>query len=228
LAVLAWLPMPLLALVIHRGDALHYGLYGASALAALAVVLVFLVAGNPAPWWEKTLTTQLQGEAFDKLWQELRTDPATMAALVAPWLSAVLAGFWAVLLALSALLARAWQAGLGRPGLFRAEFLALRNGVSLTVFLGLCALLGAISPFFLALCGPLAALFVFQGLAVVHAMAAVLRSGAVWLALFYVLLVFMLPQVVIVLLALGCLDNFVGFRRRVGLQKTDGPGGRGS
>lgn len=227
LAALTWLPMPLLALAIHRGDALQHGLYAASALAALVVVMVFVILGDPAPWWEKMLTAQLQGAPFHKLWQELKTDPASLAALVAPWLSGVLAACWSVLLALSALLARAWQAGLMRPGFFRTEFLGLHNGVVLTVLLGLCALLGMVSPFFLTLCGPLAALFFYQGLAVVHAMAALLRSGGVWLALFYILLIFMLPQVVIVLIMLGCLDNFVGFRKRAGHQqanKPDNPG----
>ena len=227
LATLAWLPMPLLAQAIRRGDALHYGLYAACALAALAVVMVFVVAGNPAPWWEKTLAAQLQGEPFDKLWRELKTDPASLAALVAPWLSGVLAGFWAVLLGLSALVARAWQAGLTHPGSFKTEFLNLRNGVSLAVFLGLCALLALVSPFFLALCGPLAVLFFYQGLAVVHGMAALLRSGGLWLALFYALLIFMLPQVILVLILLGCLDNFVGFRKRAGL-KADKPREPGS
>lgn len=228
LAALTWLPMPLLALAIQRGDALQYGLYGASALAALAVMLVFVIMGDPAPWWEKTLTTQLQaaqlqGEAFNELLQELDIDPASLAALVAPWISSVLAGCWAVLLTLSALLARAWQAGLMHPGSFRAEFLGLHHGVMLTILLGLCALLGVVSPFFLALCGPLAVLFFFQGLAVVHAMASLLRSGGMWLALFYVLLIFMLPQVVIVLIMLGCLDNFVGFRKKAGQQQANKP-----
>ena len=65
--------------------------------------------------------------------------------------------------------------------------------------------------------GVLAAMVLFlQGLAVVHGMLAKTGSGSVWLVVLYLLLIFFMPQAVMVLATVGLMDVWIDFRARVG------------
>jgi hypothetical protein len=115
------------------------------------------------------------------------------------------------------LLARWWQALLYYPGGFKSEFLALRTPrFLLPALIAGMWLAGYFSQLVLAdLVLVALAIYLFQGLAVVHAVISLRDLSGFWLALVYGLLV-LIPQYGIVGLAwLGAIDSLFDLRSRM-------------
>ena len=123
--------------------------------------------------------------------------------------------WWASLLLTGALLlARWWQATLYNPGGFSKEFYQLRLGrvlASLLVML-LGGSLLANQVLLANLAMVLGLMFIVQGIALVHALAARAGLARGWLAAFYVIMVLFLSQLLIVL---AVIDAWVDFRTRM-------------
>jgi len=115
----------------------------------------------------------------------------------------------------SLLLARWWQAGLYNPGGFGREFRALRlSRVAAGVAAVLCvAALTVGGEVLQGLALATVALFVFQGLAVVHGVVARRGMATGWLVALYVLVLFLAPQVMAGLTLVGIADAWADFRK---------------
>lgn len=219
--LVCWIPLGLLALVLRSTVSLSRTLQVAALLGLLGVAGFYLALGDPAIWWGGVLARWR--EDLSALAPGQGTDRATLEALLdlldgwAPLLpgQAVSAVLLFVLLAL--FLGRWWQALLFNPGGFRPEFHELRLGRPLALLtLGLfgAAALSGWSPLTnLALV--LGTLYTVQGVALIHAVAFKLHGSPAWLLLFYLLLVPLLSQLVMVL---GVADAWVDFRTRIRLR----------
>ena len=216
-----WLPVYLVSLVLRRTVSLAGTFEAAAVLAGVGVAAAFVLLGDVVLWWRELLEElerQIPAVTFGDQLVE-----------VARMMTGLAAGAALVSLLLSLLLARWWQALLYNPGGFREEFHALRMGrrarlAALALFaaatLGRWAAEGSSG---LGWLGDLAAnlamvavmLFLFEGLAVVHGVIARMKLGGGWLAALYVLLFLALPQMVVLLSALGYADAWVDFRSRV-------------
>lgn len=111
-------------------------------------------------------------------------------------------------------LARGWQAGLYNPGGFREEFHALRLAPRelLVLFgIGLAGVVLNLPGLGMLVWVPL----LVAGIALVHGFIGLKGMHGVWLGIFYVLLIFTWPMILIVLLV-ALLDSFVDFRARLG------------
>ena len=113
----------------------------------------------------------------------------------------------------SLFLARAWQAGLFNPGGFQTEFHALKFGrqVSLvcTVALAVAVVMGG--SFWSAVAMAIVFVLFVQGLSVTHALVKQRDMSQGWLVGVYLLL--LLPHTVLLLAALGLVDNFIKLRQ---------------
>jgi hypothetical protein len=215
--MLLWLPVWMSAGVLRATRSLAMALLVLAVTAMAGVLLVFVLFGDPASWWQQVLQ-----EMADRLVEAhviTSTDGLSqVVATMAPMMTGVVAAGLEFAAAASLILGRWWQSLLVKPGALRAEFYALRlNGaVSLAgaAILAVAALdLGVLSS--VAAQWALIAMvaFLFVGLAVLHATLAKLKSGRVWLIIAYVLMS-LLPQALLMVVVTGLLDPWLDLRRR--------------
>jgi hypothetical protein len=207
-----WLPLYLAALVLRRTVSLALTFEAAAGLAGIGVLAAFALLGDPGGWWLALL------EEFSK--EIPAAALGDQAAEVSRMMTGLAAGAALISLLLSLLLARWWQALLYNPGGFRQEFHALRMGrrsrlVALALFGGASLAGGMVGELSTNLALVAVMLFLFEGMAAVHGVVAKLKLAQGWLVALYVLLFLALPQMVVLLSALGYADAWVDFRSRV-------------
>lgn len=218
-SLVLWLPVWIAAVALRATLSLAMAMLVLTGLAMLGVLFVFVLFGDPAPWWQTLLqgmvdslvTAQPElGELSDKLAEFVKQSAPLMTGAVAAGL-----GFAALT---SLMLGRWWQSLLVKPGALRAEFYALRlNGALSLAGIAILALatvkLGVVSA--LAAQWALIAMvvFFFVGLAVLHATLANLKAAKAWLIAAYVLMS-LLPQAMLMVVITGLLDPWMDLRRR--------------
>ena len=210
-----WLPVGLLAMVLRSSGSQGLVLVAAGALSAVGVALLYLLVESPVDWWRQVIQEVLgpalgkqgvamEGKALDNV-AGLMTGLVAVVAMVGQLIS-----LW---------LGRWWQAVLYNPGGFGEEFRALRLPQAMALAtLVLAALAMALPGGLGRFAGELAviglALFVFQGLAVVHAIVAQRGASVGWLVGVYLMLLVLGAPATIALAAGGMADTWMDFRRR--------------
>ncbi len=217
--LLLWLPCWLVSVVLRQTVNLGSAMLTAAALGIVALMLVYGLAGDPAPWWLERL------ESFEAELDAAGLFPQGMQAQdLLPDLSRLLTGVVLGSLVLSTicsvLLGRWWQALLVNPGGLRSEFVALRLGqgtglVTLVLMLVAQFTQGAASDMAAQSAMVLLVPYLFVGLAVVHGVVAQTGRGSGWLIAVYIMLA-VLPQATLLLAGGGLLDTWIDFRRRLG------------
>ena len=225
-ALLVWLLVWLLAATLRQSVSLSLALLLGSALGIIAVGGFFLFTGDPADWWYQHFTTEVlpilekAGMVFEDR-PRLNTELQQASQLMTGSLSAFL-----LLGAIAGLfIARRWQASLYNPGGFQTEFYQLRFGVTAAlVALAMLAVLLVSSGIWAALLSnmlqPVMVVFLFQGLAIAHALVKVWALNSVWLLVLYMLLLFGLPFSLVLLALLGVADNWLDLRSKFGHRKA--------
>jgi len=224
-ALLVWLQVWVLAALLRQSMSLSLTLLLACLLGMVAVGGFFLLTGDPADWWYQHFTTEVlpilekAGMVFedrDKLNAELEQASQLMTgSLTGFLLLGTIAGLF---------IARRWQAGLYNPGGFQSEFYQLRFGVTaaLTALLLLAATLlssGIGSALLANMLQPVVVIFLFQGLAIAHALVKAQSLNSAWLVAMYFMLLFGLPYSPVLLALLGLADNWLDLRSKFGNQK---------
>jgi uncharacterized protein YybS (DUF2232 family) len=130
----------------------------------------------------------------------------------------MLIGVFIIVLWFSILIvARWWQSELYHPGKFKEDFYELSLPKSTAYLAILLAVVGLINGVDYGLVydvsGVLIAGLMFQGLAIAHKTVAVNQLSTAWLVGLYVLL-FLLPQTMLILATIGLVDTWVDFRGR--------------
>lgn len=217
-AAITWLPVWLLAGVLRTSGSQGAALATAAAMGAALTVAFHLTLGDPAGWWREVLD-EFINQRFAP------SDPAAQARideLLDAWAPAMTAFLGAAVtfgFVLTLLLARWWHAVLDNPGGFGREFRELRIDRRMGIVVAVLALAtlvfnrasGGLAADLLA---PAATIFLFQGLAVAHAVVAAREASVGWLVGLYVLLGLLPPHVGVVLACLGFVDSWVDLRRR--------------
>lgn len=215
--LILWLPVWLAALLLRISCSLGLTLRVLGAVGVILVMLAHLWLGDTQAWWlprlEEVLKPAFEGQGIDA---------GDYVAELARWMTGLLGAALVMSVALSLLLARAWQAGLYNPGGFAAEFRELALGRAAAVaglaLIALAALspAGAVKAFAADAVPTLLVLYVVQGLAVAHALAARYQAKRGWLIALYVLLLLAAPQVMPLVALLGWSDAWIDVRRRFG------------
>lgn len=218
-ALVLWLPLWALALVLRRTVSWSIALDAAVGMTAFAVLLVYLVAGDPIQMWQQLLTNvfdKLSAQAGAPNFEEFRDQlPA-----IAKWMTGMLAAAMAVTLLAGLMIGRWWQSLLYNPGGFREEFYGLRmsriaaNVVLVVLILSMLGL-GGISAFAGDLVIIAVALYSLVGLALVHAWVASTGKHVGWLVALYVVMFLMPPQLMLVLAGVALADSRLDFRARL-------------
>ncbi|MDQ7017000.1 MAG: hypothetical protein Q9N68_11555 [Gammaproteobacteria bacterium] len=215
LMVFNWLPMLLVAYLLRSRVSLAVSLHGVAALAVMLVLMIFLLVPDQNRVWSEMLSP-FMADFFAEL--KLSTDEqAEMLAELSSMMTAAIAAMLVVSLTVSLLIARWWQAKLYNAGGFQQEFHNLRLGLRASLLAVAVLLLSLLvgSPLLAALASVAVTLFLFQGLAVVHAIVVLKKVNGRWLVVLYAGLLFMLPQVSMALAGLGMVDAWGDIRARI-------------
>ncbi|WP_415883524.1 hypothetical protein [Neptuniibacter sp. QD34_54] len=147
--------------------------------------------------------------------QEVKLDPEQLRQLMLGGLTSV----HTVMMLVSVMLARSWQAGLYNPSGFQREFHVLRlpqlyTGVLIAASF-VCYQLDLESLRWLPL---LLLPWIIAGIALVHGSLAKRDLGRSWLVAFYVAAFFMGPYVITLLVFAAAIDSFVDIRSRISVK----------
>lgn len=222
--LMLWVPCWLISLVLRRTVNLAGAMLAAAVLGLLTLVLIYVVAGDPAPWWYEHLllirSTLEEAGLFPK---------GVSVDVLLQDLSRLMTGVVVASLALGAvcglLLGRWWQALLVNPGGLRTEFHNLRFPqtpglvvLALMIFTQFASTPASdmAAQVVLIMLVP----YLFAGLAVLHGLVAQHGRGKGWLIAVYALLS-IIPQTALLLSGLGLIDTWVDFRRRLGGGKPE-------
>ncbi len=215
-----WLPLLLLSWVLRETQSLSITMIVAAILAMVVVVAMYLLVGDTSIWWRQALDKTF---AMAAVGTSLPLSPEDLDRVLDA-LSQAMTGLLgaAVLLSLigAIFLARWWQSLLYNRGGFRSEFLALRLDYRLSIIVLLVLSLMLITK---GVWGQLAgdllivllALYMLVGLALVHGLVALTGAHVAILFALYLLLAFLLPQMMIFLAAAGYADSWLNLRERV-------------
>ena len=216
LELIFWLPVFLMALILRQYIRLEYSLIFAAGLGLLGLSLMYLILSDPPAAWLSLLREGMKAEIwaeqfrvsqeeFDQFLQEVAQlmPGSTIASLV----------FSAII---SLLLARSWQAKLFNPGGFQTEFHQLRYGRAVASVALLIIGIGLVltNSYTIGLITIVLAVYLFQGLAIVHALIKLKKLGTGWLVAVYALSA-ILPQMLVILGGVGLIDTWLDSRRRL-------------
>ena len=214
----SWLPVIVMGWVLRDTISLNLAILAGAAVIAMVIVLVYLVVPDPAAGWLTLFNRMLEnpdllpplfsGMEQSEVQERLETASKYVTGLYAAILFLIAAG--------SLLLARAWQARLFNPGGLQKEFHQLRFGKTASL-VGL-AILGAavlfrfqvLYSFGILVC----AVFALQGIAVMHALIAIRGLARSWLIGGYLLLLFIMPESLLFISAVGIADAWLDFREK--------------
>lgn len=222
---------PLLPIVVVSGVLVVYALalllraradwaqclMGAVALGSLVALL---------QWWLAPGLSQVIIDNLSRFMEQVaaQAEPPVTYEPAGPVFAAGLVAYVVAFTSIMGLiLGRWWQSLLYNPGGFGREFRALRLGrTAAAITVGVSALALFTTPAWIdSLALVVAAVYVFQGLAVAHGLVNGLELGPAWLAALYIALVPLMPYVVVGLMIVGAVDAWADYRRRVQ------PGGNG-
>ncbi len=216
--ILQWAPVLLLGLFLRESRSLGLTVQLALGLGILVIFGQYLVLEDPAGFWQTQLEPLVEQLVSTGVLDQASRQ--TVLTQLAAWMSGVLAAGLYLQLVCSLLIARWWQAQLYNPGGFRAEF----HGLRLHKFVGVIGVVAiavllmpanqGIPEIFRYLAILLSATLFLAGLAVTHGVLGKLGSGGIWLGVVYFLLIFLLPQVAMLLAIIGLMDIWIDFRTR--------------
>lgn len=215
LELIFWLPVFLMALALRVYVKLDVSLLLAAAMGFLALSAIYLIHDDPTVIWLELLREMMQVEV---LADQFRVPPEEIDNFLLE-VSVLMPGSIVACLVFSAivslLLARGWQAKVFNPGGFQTEYHRLRYGRYVAIAALVIASLSLLvhSSYALGLIAIVIVVFMFQGIAIVHAVVKLKSLGRGWLIAMYTLCA-MLPQTVMILGGIGLFDPWLDSRRR--------------
>jgi hypothetical protein len=214
--LLVWLPVVMVAVVLRQTTSMALSLQLIAGVSLFAIVVLYLFFPDFGEIWRSSLNMM----ADDLVAQSEGTIDQQQLQQLIDQVIRILPGFFAssfmIGTMLSLYLARWWQAAIYNPGGFGKEFRALSLG-KITAFIALAIAVTAAlinADIFNAMLLVVFALYLNQGIAVLHAVFAGKQLNAVWLFLIY-LLMFFIPHIVVLLALAGLADTWIDFRRRL-------------
>ncbi|HET7676003.1 MAG TPA: hypothetical protein VFL54_10815 [Gammaproteobacteria bacterium] len=206
-----WVLIIALALILRYTASLALMVQAATAAGCLAVIAFFVATPDPVAFWQPVLThallPALSASDASRDWtpvierMALLMTGVTGASLVLGSSVAVFCGRWG-------------QALLYNPGGFRSAFHGLRMGWVATIAASAIFVLAGLFDNHVLnnLAIVLLVMFMYQGLAVIHAVAGIKRVHVGWLILFYAIFILKPLYVLAVVAGGGLVDNWFNIR----------------
>jgi len=214
--LLVWLPVVMVAVVLRQTASLVLSLQLIAGVSLLGIIVLYVFFPDFGEIWRSSLNMM----ADDLIANSNGKLDTEQLQLIIDQVVSLLPGFFAssfmIGTMLSLYVARWWQAVIYNPGGFGKEFRAINLGKA-TALIALAIALAASfikADIFNAMSLVVFALYLNQGVAVLHAVFAGRQLNAVWLFMIY-LLMFFVPHIVVLLALAGLADTWIDFRRRL-------------
>jgi len=215
--MLLWMPVWLAAVVLYRTVSLALALQLITAMAMLFVLVFQLIYPDLLLALSQEFAGMIQPMIDQQPTEQARQDLVAALDTVLPLLPGLLAMSLMIGAVLSLLLGRWWQSALYNPGGLSKEFNELRLGkapAAVSVVLLVVAMLTG-SQLVTMLMLVILALYLMQGLAMIHGLLALKQANKFWLVGLY-FIIFIMPQLVILPVAVvGLTDAWVDYRQRL-------------
>lgn len=211
--VALWLPAWIASGVLRLSQQQGLSLLVVALLAGLLIVLMYMLIGDVAAWWQQWL---------ERLLQTIPPDQATLyknnSKLIIDMLNALVVAGLMLNIIITVFSARWWQSRLFNPGAFQQEFYALH----LPPVVLLASVIMVILTFLIAdpwqamlrdILVAMMFMYLIQGLSAVHRNIHQLGLSIIWLVLMYLLLV-LWPPMILLLSCLGMVEVYVKWHRK--------------
>ncbi|KKN56186.1 hypothetical protein LCGC14_0574830 [marine sediment metagenome] len=215
----SWLPVFLATLTLGYSRSLAMALLTASGIGMVVVLLLHLLIPDVTSWWQGMIEPFMANLSLQPSWQLNAAETQALTARLATMMTGLVAAGVCLNACLGLIIGRLWQSRLFNPGAFGQEFKQLTLGKPAAVITAVLMVM-AITPLKSSLAllvdilPSMLVVFGLQGLAIVHAVVSIKQKNKFWLVAIYVLLVIMLPQMIMVLAALGVIDQWFNLRAR--------------
>ena len=216
-----WLPVWFLARVLSRNNLLSLVILLASGIGFVASIALAILYSSYEAEWNKLILDNLL-PVFENAKTEMSQEEIKVLLIsIGKWVVHYGAAYWVLSMSASLFIARWWQSLVYHPGGFGEEYRSLRFGmisaVAGMVFVVLAFIVkgGVLGQIFVSTAAIVAIVFVFQGLAIAHYVAAVRKLRAVWLYMLYVAMMLLMPYELIIIALIGLSDNWVNYRSRI-------------
>ncbi|QCU90116.1 DUF2232 domain-containing protein [Thiomicrorhabdus sediminis] len=207
------LPVWLMAVVLRQTNSLASALQFAMVLVGVLVVGFHLMVADTSQWWlslfNQYLAPVLQASQIEYEVERIAqiTDHFTMLVavfMIVLWFSILVVGRW-------------WQSELYYPGRFKTDFYQLALPKSTAYVAIALAVLGLLNASQNSMINDLSSVLIaglmMQGIAIAHHTVATKEMRTAWLVGLYILL-FLVPESMLVLATIGLVDTWVDFRNR--------------
>ena len=213
-----WAPVVLFAWVLTQTVSWQTTLQALFGLSVIVVFLLHLLIPDSTVFWLDLLNNTMSASAASLSAEDQKHLKIVADGLkdIAPLLAGILVALSNIMIIIALLMGRNWQARLYNPGGFGEELRQLRVGKPAALIM----LVLVIIPFVaktnmvmeLLICG--IAIFMFQGIALIHALVKLYKMHQLWLVVMYILLIVLNVQMLVMLAAVGIIDSFADFRQR--------------
>lgn len=212
-----WTMVWIVAMVYRQMLTPAWMINAAGVIGLLCVAGFYLQVPDPAAFWLVILDQYLRPLLLEQQLLQSSTELDSLLTNLARVLTGVLAAMLSVVLIVSLLLARWWQAILYNPGGFRQEFYALRLGRVTTIVMIVLLVVSLLGQYAIStdMVTVVWLLFFFQGIAVLHSLIGMTGMGVGWLVSLYLLLAIVPNYASPVISGLGLVDTWFDFRRRI-------------
>lgn len=216
IAWIQWTPVVLFAWVLNQTVSWKVTLQALLGLSMLSVFLLHIIIPDTTTFWLELFNNTIKAESLPS------EDQANIAILqqriqqISPLITGIIVAMSSIVVIISLLMARYWQSQLYNPGGFGEELRELRLGkasalimIALVIMAFATEINGVMELLF---CG--VAVFLFQGIALIHALVKLRGMRQLWLIVLYLLLILLNFHMAVILAAVGIIDNFADFRRQ--------------
>jgi len=214
-ALMVWFPVWILSIVLRNTVSLMKTVSVAALISAIAVIAFHSMVGDTVSWW-LGMIDQLFVEAFKQSGADV-TQIEMMRENMAKFMTGLMATAFFLSMVLSMFLGRWWQAILYNPGGFKVEFHSFRLDKVIAIIGSLVLIWASINSapggiaidlsFVISVYGSLA------GLALIHHWFDSRQFNKAWLITLYMLLLFIAPQLLVILAIVGFADAWLNIRR---------------
>ena len=214
--LMAWLPAWMAATVLKQTASLATSLQLMTALSLTAIIVLYFVFPDFGELWRPTLelfVQQLSDQSQGQLDSQALLRASEVVIRLMPGLVATSLLFGSMI---SLSLARWWQAALYNPGGFGSEFQSLKLG-KLVAIVAVGIILASIvlgTDVLNSMLLVLSMLYLTQGMSILHAIVNRKKMNVAWLYLVYILM-FFVPEVMVLMVLVGITDAWIDFRRRL-------------
>jgi len=213
-AIMVWLPVWILSIVLRQTVSMMLTVSVAALIAAIAVVGFHVMVTDTLSWWLNIidqLAASISKSGGDATHFEV------MRENIAQFMTGLMATAFFLSMILSLFLGRWWQAILYNPGGFKTEFHAFRLDKTAAIVGSLILIWASVNSvpgslaidlsFVVSVFGSVA------GLALIHHFVAVRQMNRAWIITLYLLLMFVAPQLLLILAIVGFADAWLDIRR---------------